>query len=146
MSLDLTRPIIYNHAQHSHLLPEFARIHIACIENDYTLATFLPPFKSDRNGTDSRVLDWWEDKAVQATAGSRFIIMQMMRSREHDNDVLAGYVMLDMPPGETGPFRGSVQKLLVDSKFRRMGIAKSLMGRLEEVAIEKGRTMLVGCL
>ena len=60
------------------------------------------------------------------------------------NDEVAGYVVLGMPECETGPFRGEVLKLMVSIKYRRMGIARRLMMKLEEVAREKHRELLVG--
>ncbi|KAH0356440.1 hypothetical protein KCU81_g24, partial [Aureobasidium melanogenum] len=37
---------------------------------------------------------------------------------------------------------GSVEKLLVSPRYRRMGIAKRLMSKLEEVALLRGTTLL----
>ncbi|KAL1310901.1 hypothetical protein AAFC00_001130 [Neodothiora populina] len=139
----LPPPTLFNPEQHAHLLPRFAEVHIACVQSDHTLATFLPPFNSDCDSTDSRVLKYWEGKATQAAAGDRVIIMQMISPEGGLADVLAGFVMLAMPGAETGPFRGSVEKLLVDPRFRRMGVAKQLMHKLEEVAIAQRRHLLV---
>lgn len=59
--------------------------------------------------------------------------------------VLAGYVMLNLTGKgyETGPHRGEVEKLLVHPNFRRMGVAKRVMGLLEEAAREEGTWLLV---
>ena len=62
---------------------------------------------------------------------------------ENEGEVM-GYVCLQMPVTETGPFRGEVVKLMVSPKHRRKGVARRVMEKLEEVAREKGRTMLVG--
>lgn len=51
--------------------------------------------------------------------------------------------MLSKPYWETGPFRGYVEKLLVSPLCRRVGVARALMLKVEEVAREKGRTLLV---
>ena len=51
--------------------------------------------------------------------------------------------MLSKPVTQTGPFRGIVEKLFVAPKWRRKGVAKTMMRKLEEVAREEGRTMLV---
>ncbi|KAJ7168712.1 acetyltransferase [Mycena filopes] len=56
---------------------------------------------------------------------------------------LAGYVVLYRPLTETGPFRGSVEKLLVSPNFRRRGIARKLMERLETEAKIRGQTLLM---
>jgi ribosomal protein S18 acetylase RimI-like enzyme len=50
-----------------------------------------------------------------------------------------------MPVTETGPFRGEVNKLMVSPRHRRRGIARRVMGLLEEVARERGRHLLVSC-
>ena len=56
---------------------------------------------------------------------------------------VAGVVMLSKPVSQTGPFRGIVEKLFVAPSWRRKGVAKLLMRKLEEVARRDGRTMLV---
>ena len=56
---------------------------------------------------------------------------------------VAGYVCLMMPATETGPFRGEVNKLMVSPDHRRKGVARRVMGLLEEVARERGRELLV---
>ena len=48
-----------------------------------------------------------------------------------------------MPSVETGPFRGEVEKLLVSPRFRKVGVARRVMEKLEEVAKEKGRWNLM---
>lgn len=58
-------------------------------------------------------------------------------------EVLAGYVQLHMPDSESGPMRGHVQKLFVGTEFRRQGVARALMGRVEGVARGRGRWNLV---
>jgi len=72
--------------------------------------------------------------------------MQMARDPSTGEEELAGYVMLGMPVTETGPFRGSVEKLMVSPKYRQKGIAGRLMAKLEEVARAEGRTLLVSLL
>ena len=56
---------------------------------------------------------------------------------------VAGVVMLAMPFSQTGPFREGIEKLLVSANWRRRGIARALLGILEGVARERGRTLLV---
>ncbi|KAJ6514731.1 acetyltransferase [Mycena vulgaris] len=130
-------PIIFDPANPTHaaLIPSFADIHIACIETDHTIATFTPPLNRDV------IIEWWKERADEAAAGRRIIFMALA-----DNPggaaQLAGYVILFRPLTETGPFRGSVEKLLVSPNFRRRGIAKKLMEKLEEVAKIRGQTLL----
>ena len=72
--------------------------------------------------------------------------MQIAPNPATGEEELAGYVMLGMPPSHTGPFRGIVEKLLVPPEHRKKGIARALMRKVEDVAREVGRTLLVSCL
>lgn len=56
---------------------------------------------------------------------------------------VTGVVMLRKPEAETGPFRGMVEKLLVSPDWRRKGVGRALMKGLEDVARERGKTLLV---
>lgn len=47
---------------------------------------------------------------------------------------------LDTPPNQ--PFRGEIWKLMVAPEGRRRGLARALMERAQELAVEHGRTML----
>lgn len=79
----------------------------------------------------------------EVVAGTRVIIIQLASNAVTGKEELAGYVALSFPWSETGPFRGSVEKLLVSPEHRQKGVAKRVMLKLEEVAIAKGRTLLV---
>jgi ribosomal protein S18 acetylase RimI-like enzyme len=52
-------------------------------------------------------------------------------------------VQVQLASKENASHRGEVQKLLVHRRFRRKGIARELMGAVETVALECGRTLLV---
>jgi GNAT superfamily N-acetyltransferase len=86
---------------------------------------------------------WWEDRCKEVEMGQRKIIMQMAPDSNTGEVELAGYVMLGMPFAQTGPFRGIVEKLLVLPVHRKKGIARALMLKLEEVARDEGRGLLV---
>jgi ribosomal protein S18 acetylase RimI-like enzyme len=138
---EMDDPILFNPKTHSHLIPSFADILTACITTPpYTTAGFLPPIDP------ARIRKWWEDRVREESEGHRKIIMQMARDPSTGEEELAGYVMLGMPVTETGPFRGSVEKLMVSPKYRQKGIAGRLMAKLEEVARAEGRTLLVSLL
>lgn len=135
--------IFFDPAKHDYLVPAFAFIHEDCIETDNTLATFHPPFQHPNIETpDIRVLKYWNNNVTRVNEGTKIIFMQMVVS-ESGQEELAGYVALGSQATETGPFRGSVEKLLVSPRYRRMGIAKRLMSKLEEVALMRGTTLLV---
>jgi ribosomal protein S18 acetylase RimI-like enzyme len=134
----MKNPVIFNPKVHAHLIPSLAAIHIACIASPpYTMATFLPPLSS------SRIEKWWTDRIAETASGDRKIIIQIATNPSTGDEELAGYVMLGMPSSETGPFRGTVEKLLVSPEHRRKGIARRLMESLETVARKEGRTLLV---
>lgn len=136
--------------QSASLLSQFAQIHSACILNDHTIATFLPPLSLPT------MVTWWEARAADAESGSRKIIYVLSSSSSgeqdpsgngHGKQEVAGVVMLCLPSAvATGPHRAMVEKLLVSPDHRRKGVAKVLMGKLEEVALELGRTNLVGLI
>lgn len=103
-------PILYSPFQHAHLIPELVRVHAACITSPpYTTATFRPPL----SGKMDKMTAFWTARAEEVAAGSRLIAMQMGRTEEGKEE-LAGFVSLLLPESETGPYRGSVEKLLVD--------------------------------
>jgi GNAT superfamily N-acetyltransferase len=135
----MDKPISFNPKSHSHLIPQFVKIHQQCITSaPYTIATFLPPLDT------TTMHKWWEARVQEAIEDNRTIIIQFARNETTGEEELAGYVMLGKPFSHTGPFRGIVEKLLVSPDHRRKGIAKRLMGKLESIAREVGRTMLVG--
>ncbi|KAJ7157607.1 acetyltransferase [Mycena crocata] len=133
----MSAAIVFDPANPEHvaLIPAFADIHIACIEIDHTIATFIPPLKRDV------IIDWWKARAADAAQGSRIIFMAFVEDSEGQAQ-LAGQVILFRPLTETGPFRGTVEKLLVSPKFRRRGIARQLMEKLEDEAKIRGQTLI----
>ena len=130
-------PILFSPSEHSSLIPSLVTIHKDCITIDGTMATFMPPL------SDSKMTAWWQQQADQVAAEKRLIVVQFCAFEQTGEKELAGVVMLDMPASETGPFRGTVEKLLVSPRHRRKGIARQLMARLEEEAKKVGRTVLV---
>jgi GNAT superfamily N-acetyltransferase len=137
----MSEPVIFDPKIHSHLIPAFVRIHMACITSaPYTIATFLPPLQS------TALQVWWEARIKEQNQKLREIILQMAPNPVTSEEELAGYVMLTMPSSQTGPFRGIVEKLLVSPEHRKKGIARALMSKVEEIAREVGRTLLVSYL
>ena len=126
---------------HLHLVPYIAAIHAACITHDRTIATFLPPLSHEK------LLSWWKERINEVKGGTRLIYMLLSTlepgAKLNGPDVM-GVVMLSMPWSETGTFRGCVEKLLVHKTFRERRGAKTLMSALEEDALKRGRTLLVG--
>jgi ribosomal protein S18 acetylase RimI-like enzyme len=131
---------ILDPTKHTHLLHEFVAIHHACIIQDFTQPTFLPPLQPEMT------LRWWQARVDEVIEGTRTIVFatpSSLNGQDARGEVVAGVVMLSKPPSETGPFRGVVEKLLVSPIFRRRGVARALMMKLEEAGREAGRTLLV---
>jgi hypothetical protein len=96
------------------LLPQFVDLHISCCENDGTIATFLPPW--DR----LRMERWYSDRIDEVRSKQRHIFLYFSNASSIEGQRrLAGLVMLGMPFSQTGPFRGSVEKLFVSPDFRK---------------------------
>lgn len=135
----MDKAIEYNPFLHLQLLPSIASLHMACINSDNTLATFLPPLDH------SKVLKFWQGYAEDVSEDLRHIIMVLVPSPpgSETEAVVAGVVVLYKPESETGPFRADVLKLFTSPEHRRKGIAKRLMVKLEEVARGNGRTLLM---
>lgn len=92
-------------------IADMVEIHIACSETDGTIATFLPPW--DR----LKLRKWY--KGLSEEPQDRRVIIMVHAASPDESIKLAGFVMLAMPETETGPFRGSVEKLLVSPDFRK---------------------------
>jgi GNAT superfamily N-acetyltransferase len=67
----------------------------------------------------------------------------MATSLTTGKEEVAGVVMLDKPQTQTVPHTSWVEKLLVLPEWRRKGVTKRMMLKLEEVAKVEGRTLLV---
>jgi len=82
-------------------------------------------------------LAFWE-KALAAAARNERIVFGAW-----DGDVLAGTValLLDCPPNQ--PHRAEIAKMMTKISHRHRGIASALMHAAEQMAIERGRTLLV---
>ena len=134
----LPAPIIYDPDKHKPILHQVADIMGDCVTTDGTLATFLPDSKGRMS--HDKILNWWLGRSESVEKGHRDIILQFTDDSETD---LMGYVCLYMPPTETGPFRSEVEKLMVSPKHRYKGVSKRVMAKLEEIAKEKDRGLIV---
>lgn len=161
-----TETILFQPSVHAHLLPSLVQAHATTVLADHTLLRFLPPFTPAKR---AQMLAWWRVRLVDGAAqGDRAAIIEVTRpepagsadsatldgGRDEEGLVedegrmwreqqVVGIVVLELDPAETGPFRAGVELLLVDPAFRRRGVARRLMERLEEVAREDGRSLLV---
>lgn len=132
---------VFNAKEHAHLTPYLAGLHAQCITSDKLIGPFMPPLKQDK------LLAFWKDCIAEATAGTRVIVLlvsgAVIPGAKILGDQLCGVVMLALAHSETGPYRASVETLLVGTKHRRRRGAVMLLGALEDEAIAKGKTLLV---
>jgi GNAT superfamily N-acetyltransferase len=130
---------LYDPSKHSCYLPAFVSILNRCILESNTIATFLPPLGEE-------VTKWWEKQLSEASIADskRTIIMAFDPAGEEGPEGnLVGYAMLNDISTQTGPFRCSVEKLMVDPNVRRKGVGRLLMEKLDDVAWAKGLWLLV---
>lgn len=80
---------------------------------------------------------FWQSMFADVDAERRSILIAEEKRR------IVGVVMLVFPMFENGFNRADVQKLLVLQSHRRRGIARLLMAKLEALAREHGRGVLV---
>lgn len=115
-------------------LPE---IHNALVEllrngvNDGATVGFLPPL-STREATA-----YWQGVREALRGGNRRLLVARLAGR------MVGTVQLDLATPSNGRHRAEVMKVLVHQDARRRGIGRRLMGAVEGVARDEGRTLLV---
>ena len=80
---------------------------------------------------------FWENSLAAAARGDRIILGAL------DGDLLVGTVtlVLDLPPNQ--PHRAEIAKMMTKPSHRHRGIATALMHAAEEMAVARGRTLLV---
>ncbi|TKA77527.1 hypothetical protein B0A55_02273 [Friedmanniomyces simplex] len=141
--MPLPSPILYHPSLHSLLLPHLAQMHADCVLHDGTVTAFLPNQQGEMDVP--KILDHWAGLSEEVERGVRVTVLQFTPAAETEGSEseLMGFVSLSMPVSESGPFRAGVEKLLVSPQHRRKGVARRVMGKLEEVAREKGRVLLV---
>ncbi|KAJ4416937.1 hypothetical protein N0V85_002053 [Neurospora sp. IMI 360204] len=130
---------VFSPDQHGHLVPWIAALHASCMTMDRMIGPFLPPLE---NG---KLLGWWRERIAESNRGTRVIVLLLPEtppgSKPVGND-LRGLAMLKLSDTETGSFRGKIDTLLVNQKYRRQGGAKALVDALEYEAARRGRTLL----
>ncbi|KAI1806182.1 hypothetical protein F4811DRAFT_512150 [Daldinia bambusicola] len=130
---------LFSKQEHGHLLPVIAALHAACIVQDHTIATFLPPLEN------SKIEAFWEGIAKEVDLETRSISILFNESepgtRAKESE-LVGIVTPSMPFSETGSFRGFVEKLFVSPNYRGQGGARALMYHMEAEALNRGKTLM----
>jgi len=137
---------LFSQPDHGHLVPYLAALHASCITQDQMVGPFLPPL------TNEKLLAWWKERIAEANRGVRIIVLLLNPSSSADlknggkpaGTDLRGLGMVKLSDSETGSFRGHIDAVLVDRRYRRQGGARALVAALEYEAVKRGRTLLVG--
>jgi acetyltransferase len=112
------------------VLPQLVRLLQDTVNNGSSVG-FLPPLASETAQA------YWLETAQEVAQGKRLLLVAS------EGGEVVGTVQLALVMKENGLHRAEVQKLLVDTRFRRRGIAGALMNAVEMAALEAGRTLLV---
>ena len=94
--------------------------------------SFMLPFSLDKART------FWRGIAESVARGERLVLACV-----DAQDGVIGTVQLIADQPENQPHRADVAKLLVHQNARRQGLANALMSRLEAIAREQGKSVLV---
>jgi GNAT superfamily N-acetyltransferase len=112
-------------------LPALAEVMRACVEGGASVNFVLPFTQSDSEA-------WWRRTVLPAlAAGERRLLVARVEGR------IRGTVQLAFAPQPNQPHRAEVTKLLVHPDARRLGLGRALMTRLEAMAREAGRSLLI---
>ena len=112
------------------LLPALVTLLQDSVHNGSSVG-FLPPLTSEVAES------YWLETFDEVAQGKRILLVA------REGDEVAGSVQLALATKLNGLHRAEVQKLVVHTRFRGRGIARALMGEIEEAAREAGRTLLV---
>ena len=104
-------------------LPELTDILVSCV-NGGASVSFMLPFSPET------ATAFWLRMAQSVAAGERIVLAAADAQQ-----------ITDQP--ENQPHRADVAKLLVHQNARRQGLANALMSRLEAIARELGKSVLV---
>lgn len=111
-------------------LPELARLLHDCVHDGASIGFIMPHTMRDAEA-------FWRDKVAGPVAsGTRLLLVARQAER------IAGAVQLDIDTPANQPHRGEIRKLLVHPDFRRQGIARVLMARIEDEARRLRRSLL----
>jgi ribosomal protein S18 acetylase RimI-like enzyme len=81
--------------------------------------------------------DFWQASLAAARRGERIVLGAF----EGDDLVATATLLLNLPPNQ--PHRAEIAKMMTRISRRHRGVATALLDRAEEMAIARGRTLLV---
>lgn len=111
-------------------LRELADVLSDCVEGGASVS-FMQPL------TEERAIAFWRHVADGVSRGERALLVA------EDAEGIVGTVQLVLAQPENQPHRAEVAKMLVHRRARRQGIGALLMQAAEQVARERGKTLLV---
>lgn len=106
------------------------RVLVDCVEGGASVS-FMAPLTKERADA------FWRRARDRVAAGTTELLVA-----EIDGEVV-GTVQLVMAEPENQPHRADIAKMLVHRRARRSGVARALMRAAEDLAREKGKTLLV---
>ena len=92
---------------------------------------FLPPVSRETAEA------YWRETLDEVAQGKRVLLASFEAGE------LTGTAQLALATKENGLHRAEVQKVIVHTRARNRGVARALLGALEEAARAEGRTLLV---
>ena len=102
----------------------------ACVHDGASIGFIIPHSRADSAA-------FWRDKVAPAVHNGGRVLLVAWR-----DDRIAGSVQLDHDTPANQPHRAEIRKLLVHPDFRRQGIARQLMARIERHAATLKRSLL----
>ena len=102
----------------------------ACVD-DGAVVGFLAPLPIEKARA------FWRERASEVAAARRVILAAWV-----DGEI-AGCLQLDLDVPENQMHRAEVRQLLVHPEFRRRGVGRELMARIDRAATAHGRRLLV---
>jgi GNAT superfamily N-acetyltransferase len=111
-------------------LQELAAVLIDCVEGGASVS-FMHPLPS------ARALTFWARVADDVASGARALLIA------EDASGIVGTVQLVLEQPENQPHRADVAKMLVLRRARRHGVGTALMRAAEDLARERGKSLLV---
>ncbi|MGL5970086.1 MAG: GNAT family N-acetyltransferase [Kluyvera sp.] len=112
-------------------LDALAEVLSHCVHGGASVS-FMLPFSTES------ALAFWRRTAESTARHERVVLVAKDAGQR-----IVGTVQLVIDQPENQPHRADVAKLLVHESARRKGVARALMQRLEEVAIDTHKTVLV---